>query len=667
MRGIRLREGAAGLAAAVVVLVAAVASGQTDPSALAASCVTELERAQQAAEGDDSGVAMVLLDMAGETCRTARDGLLAAVGEDTESSAATLIYTTLWQMELRHVRLLTSMAQCQQAREALQRVANQARLPVAVELDFARVAHEALGCGPRAGAPTGGTISVSPGMLDQYFSGVIMGEQEAGLLSSECWGWLPASPTYRVEVIAPTQVSLSAYSGGDLVMAVTGPSGTFCNDDYDGLNPAISQYFSAGTYDVYIGEYSRSGYGQDFSLTVSTNPLWISPSYTYPTYGEVYLGPGYGRTTLSGSVWGMYDAAVMHDPSCVGWIAENPDFRMYVDASAETWVTVTGTSGADLALVVRGPSGTICVDDTHGMNPQLHQTLMTGSYDVWIADKAGMGTGASYGVQFSAYDPMLVLATDPLHGEARLGPTDGPVTLSGSVAGVIPASDFFGSSCYGSIGTGPSHRLTVTADAMVEIVARSSGYADLVIAITGPTGTFCNDDYDGLNPGVRRWLSAGVYLVYVGELSASGAATPFVTTITPSVGTPPPDPSRFTTGRFGSVTVGYGLGTTTHSGTSGGPRAAEEIEASCRGYITEEPSFVMQVNDYVYTTLRVMSEGDTTMVVMGPDGVTCNDDYHGLNPGLDQYLSPGRYGVWIGSYSAGAEFPFMMTFSGEGY
>jgi hypothetical protein len=100
---------------------------------------------------------------------------------------------------------------------------------------------------------------------------------------------------------------------------------------------------------------------------------------------------------------------------------------------------------------------------------------------------------------------------------------------------------------------------------------------------------------------------------------------------------------------------------------SGGPNRADAIDPSCRGYITEEPSFVMDVTDYAYITIQALSEDDTTIVMMGPDGIVCNDDYSGLNPGIMQYLSPGRYGIWVGSYSVGEEHPFMISFSPEGW
>jgi hypothetical protein len=45
-------------------------------------------------------------------------------------------------------------------------------------------------------------------------------------------------------------VTVNATDGGDTTLVITGPGGTFCNDDTNGLNPAITQYLAAGQYQV---------------------------------------------------------------------------------------------------------------------------------------------------------------------------------------------------------------------------------------------------------------------------------------------------------------------------------------------------------------------------------------------------------------------------------
>jgi hypothetical protein len=53
--------------------------------------------------------------------------------------------------------------------------------------------------------------------------------------------------------------------------------------------------------------------------------------------------------------------------------------------------------------------------------------------------------------------------------------------------------------------------------------------------------------------------------------------------------------------------------------------------------------------------------------MLGPDGTYyCNDDAIGLNPALQSYyLEPGRYGIWVGSYSSEGAHSFMISFTSE--
>ena len=626
-----------------------------------AACLAELDGVQQAIDEEDTGRAMVLLDMAGEACVAARQELTDAMGEDP-LGAGLASTQALWNMELRRIELLRGMEECDDARRALIRLSADAELPESLEVTYARAAHSTLRCGPAPGTATGGTVTIGPGYPDSTLTGHTIGEMAASTLGDNCYGNIPADPSYTLEVTEDTQVSMYAYSmsGMDLVLAITGPSGTFCNDDWEGLDPGLTQHLTAGTYSVYVGEYSMGGGGSDFSLTFST--ISLISSYIYPTYGSAYLGSGYGRTTLSGSVWGINDASVTFDATCSGWVAENPDFQMTMEGAGEAWVTVTGAVGTDLTLIIDGPGGRQCRDDDSGSDPVFNGELAPGTYNVWIGDKAGVSTGASYGIQFSSYDPMTILETEPVYGIATLSPGSEPVILSGRADGTLPSSDFFGSSCYGSIGTAPSHRLVLTEAATVEVVSRATYSGDLVIAVSGPAGTYCNDDYDGLNPGVRQWLEAGEYVVYVGPLGAYAGEIDFQTTFSVVDGGPPFALDTAATGLFGNATVGSGYDSATMSGTSGGPIDASTMESYCTGYVTEQPSFVLDVTGGGTISIQSMAEGDTTLVVVGPEGTICNDDNIGVNPGIEQYLAPGRYGVWVGSYASGVAHPFMITF-----
>lgn len=89
---------------------------------------------------------------------------------------------------------------------------------------------------------------------------------------------------------------------------------------------------------------------------------------------------------------------------------------------------------------------------------------------------------------------------------------------------------------------------------------------------------------------------------------------------------------------------------------AGGRVRAADVSRGCEGWISRAPD--VQIN-YASSgrplIFSVDSDGDTTLVINGPDGRwSCDDDggYYGLNPAL-QYNRPqsGVYDVWIGSYA----------------
>jgi hypothetical protein len=107
---------------------------------------------------------------------------------------------------------------------------------------------------------------------------------------------------------------------------------------------------------------------------------------------------------------------------------------------------------------------------------------------------------------------------------------------------------------------------------------------------------------------------------------------------------------------------------TTVRGISGGPLAASNIAersdtatGPCAGFVDEQPDHTMQLTDFFdYLQLQVQSPQDTTLVVRGPGGSWCNDDYEGKNPGIaGQWLS-GTYEIWIGSYEENSYHPYII-------
>lgn len=94
---------------------------------------------------------------------------------------------------------------------------------------------------------------------------------------------------------------------------------------------------------------------------------------------------------------------------------------------------------------------------------------------------------------------------------------------------------------------------------------------------------------------------------------------------------------------------------------SGGPVDVTYLGPDCLGYATEASDY-----DVTYTAgneplLRfyfVADIADTTLIINAPDGSWhCNDDAPGTIDPMIDFANPeaGRYDIWIGSYSSGAE------------
>lgn len=97
---------------------------------------------------------------------------------------------------------------------------------------------------------------------------------------------------------------------------------------------------------------------------------------------------------------------------------------------------------------------------------------------------------------------------------------------------------------------------------------------------------------------------------------------------------------------------------------SGGSNEAYNISQSCVGTIADSPDVNVYFESYGgRLAFSVYSEGDTSLVINGPDGrYYCNDDTNGLNPVLIWGNAPsGTYNIWIGAVGAGAPATLVIT------
>ena len=352
-------------------------------------------------------------------------------------------------------------------------------------------------------------------------------------------------------------------------------------------------------------------------------------------------------------------------------------------------------SGTDTVLMARTPSGEwLCNDDTDGVNPALMlDPAQPGVYNVWVG--LFFGNDVETPVTFYAADNVATTvdhAMRPSGGQATL---DGGFTPDPREVAVTIGSDvqLIDEGCSGFFATAPSYNVNYRGDGTLPlyIYARTSGEDDLTIAVNGPDGLWtCNDDADGLNPGVKfdRPI-AGLYGVWVGSFrsvsrtEAAGSATLFVSEVTG------PDPAAmmdmdehydegyyegdstdyaYPEGYTGGEdlmrdaspsggTLQYGTGSeVTLDVQAGGTSPNSVIGMGCTGFI--DPSAPTAVLDYSGSgaplSFWATADEDATMIISMPDGsLTCNDDFDGLMPGIAvENAQPGRYAVWVGLYGS---------------
>ena len=107
---------------------------------------------------------------------------------------------------------------------------------------------------------------------------------------------------------------------------------------------------------------------------------------------------------------------------------------------------------------------------------------------------------------------------------------------------------------------------------------------------------------------------------------------------------------------FGAANLRAGFTPDPHvlTGTMGGPVRANQINSSCRGYITPQPSHIVRTRTG-FRNLRfvVSAQRDATMMVMLPNGqILCDDDGgERMNPLIQASVPPGDIRVWVGAYS----------------
>lgn len=82
---------------------------------------------------------------------------------------------------------------------------------------------------------------------------------------------------------------------------------------------------------------------------------------------------------------------------------------------------------------------------------------------------------------------------------------------------------------------------------------------------------------------------------------------------------------------------------------------------SCSGFVSQEANHTLVLTTFInMLQINVTSQEDTTLIIKGPGGIWCNDDYNGRNPAIVGQWQSGTYSVWIGSYNRNTPYTYQL-------
>ena len=108
-------------------------------------------------------------------------------------------------------------------------------------------------------------------------------------------------------------------------------------------------------------------------------------------------------------------------------------------------------------------------------------------------------------------------------------------------------------------------------------------------------------------------------------------------------------------------------------GISGGSVPASQVAGRtetatgpCVGFVDQKPDHTLVLTSFFKNlSIQVESPADTTLVIKGPGGSWCNDDYQGKNPSIGGQWLSGSYGIWVGSYQKNDNNPYLIRITGK--
>lgn len=438
-------------------------------------------------------------------------------------------------------------------------------------------------------------------------------------------------------------------------------------------------------------------------VTLASPAAFAQPDWAaVPTFGTMNLETGFTPDPAAMDITlGGMDENMVDGEGCTGYIdASAPSVDLNFDTDGGLPLKIYVRSSYDTVILINTPSQEwLCNDDMDGVQAGvLFDDPESGNYNIFVGTYSPVEDGET--ALATVYVTELVDAAllDPDGQPAESASlTSGfepdPMSMSVRVGGPDSNPE---EGCAGFLDADrPTARLSFDTDGGLPLYlyAQSDSDEDLTLTVMDPDGEiFCNDDADGLQPGLMiDEPSGGDYAVWVGTFRTmartedAGTAMLFVSELegptseyyeeeyiddyedemTHEGGE---DISLFSTPANGSWTLAPGFTPDPQSMTmeAGGPDAVSV--SGCAGTIDNDRPDMNLIYGaggselYIY----VDGEADTTMLINTPSGEwLCSDDDIGLNPAIAiDNPEEGLYNVWVGTYSqdsAGSEVTLSVS------
>ncbi len=149
---------------------------------------------------------------------------------------------------------------------------------------------------------------------------------------------------------------------------------------------------------------------------VTSNPIILDKKASVPMFESVTITPKptAQKFVLHGLSGGPVTSqsvslrAKTETGECIGFVDRQPDHRLTLTEPLNYLQLLVRSSG-DTVLIVRGPGGVWCNDDSANRNPAIAGRWLAGTYEIWIG---------SY-EEFASFPYLLEFSTENMAAQRR--------------------------------------------------------------------------------------------------------------------------------------------------------------------------------------------------------------------------------------------------------